>query len=98
MQIIRGPTHVISLGNQPKSSTEQAAQISSPGVPEDRLRSPEQDKSQQEPPLVRRILTAGHGSTVLSRWDKLCKIIAGKEELPIDGQSLDPAVVVAVAR
>lgn len=33
------------------------------------------------------------------RWDKLCEIIAWKDkDLPIDGQSLNPAVVVAVAR
>lgn len=98
-QTTRGHTRVVPRGNEPQSSTEQSAQIPSTGVPQHGLCSPDQDNSQQEPPLVRRLLNAGHSCIVLSRWDKLCGIIAGKDEdLPIDGQSLDPAVVVAVAR
>ena len=99
MQIIRGPTHVTSVDNEPESSIEQPTPMLSTHGPQHGLCSPEQDKSQQEPALVRRILNAGHGSIVLSRWDKLRRIIAGKDEdLLIDGQSLDPAIVVAVAR
>ena len=98
-QTIRGHTRIVPLGNETESSTEQTAQIPSTGVPQHRFDSPEQNKSQQEPHLGPRIPNAGHGSMALSRWDKLCGIIAGKhKDLPIDGQSLDPAAVVAVAR
>ena len=99
MQIIRGPTRGIPLDNEPESSTEHATPISSAGAPQRELYTPEEHRLQPEPPLVRRVPKTAHGCIVLSRWDKLCEIIAGKDkDLPIDGQSLDPAIVVAVAR
>ena len=95
MQITRGPTHVIPLDNEPKSSTEHPTPLSSAGVPQQKLCSPK-DHLQPDGP---RVPKSGHGCIVLSRWDKLCEILAGKDkDLTIDGQSLDPAAVVAIAR
>ena len=99
MQIIRGPTSVIPLDDEPESSTGQATPISSAGAPQHELCTPKEHQLQPEPPSVRRVPKNGHGCIMLSRWDKLYEIIAGKDkDLPIDGRSLDPAVVVAVAR
>ena len=41
----------------------------------------------------------GHGQLVLSRWHRFLDVITGRnEDLVIDGQSLDLAAIVAVAR
>ena len=99
MQIIRGSTPIIPLDDEPESSTEQPTPVSSVGVPQHELCTRKEHQLQPEAPFSQRVPKTGHGCIVLSRWDKLCEIIARKDkDLPIDGQSLDPALVVAIAR
>ena len=96
---MRGLPGVIPLDNEAHPLTEQPISKSSMGISQHKLGSPKQDQVQPESPLVRRVRKSGHGCIVLSRWDKLFEIIDGKDkDLAIDGESLDPAIVVAIAR
>ena len=78
-------------------------------TPSDEIRSDQSDSKPNMPHSHKRLTSTtilaanpeplGHGRLVLSRWDSFLDIITGRgQELIVDGQSLDPATVVAVAR
>ena len=99
MHMIRGLPPAIRLDNEARPSYQLPISISPTGVSEHRLDPTKQDQVQRESSSVQSVRKSRHGCIVLSRWDKLFQIINGNDgNLTIDGESLDPAVVVAVAR
>ena len=100
----RGITTVVPLDKDDMSSTETLIREDSITLPPQiaTRKGSESPQRQDYGPESRRTPKHdgnGHGRLVLKRWDKFLDIISGREtDLAIDGESLDLAVIVAVAR